>query len=87
MKTDASQPEVVNPSRLAVLERRAPAYVALDCETRAAVDTACAAYHLNRKEQTLRGWACLENGPIRPLRMHGRLMWPTAKLRELCGVA
>jgi hypothetical protein len=64
-----------------------PAFVSLDRETRAAVDTACAAYHLNRKQQTLRSWACLENGPLRPLRVHGRLMWPTAKLRELCGVA
>jgi hypothetical protein len=63
-----------------------PAFVSLDRETRAAVDTACAAYHLNRKQQTLRAWACLENGPLRPLRVHGRLMWPTAKLRELCGV-
>ena len=65
----------------------APAFVSLDRETRAAVDTATAAYHLNRQPQTLRGWACLENGPLRPLRMNGRLMWPTARLRELCGVA
>ena len=58
----------------------------LDRETRAAVETACAAFHLNRQPQTLRCWACLENGPLRPIRCHGRLMWPTAKLRELCGV-
>lgn len=64
-----------------------PAFVSLDRETRAAVDTATAAYHLNRQPQTLRGWACLENGPLRPLRMNGRLMWATARLRELCGVA
>lgn len=64
-----------------------PAFVALTAETRAAVDTATAAYHLNRQPQTLRGWASSERGPIRPLRVHGRLMWPTAKLRELCGVA
>ena len=65
----------------------APAFVSLDRETRAAVDTATAAYHLSRQPQTLRAWACLENGPLRPLRVHGRLMWPTARLRELCGVA
>ena len=64
-----------------------PAFVALERETRAAVDTATAAFHLTRQPQTLRGWACHEDGPIRPLRVHGRLMWPTAKLRELCGVA
>lgn len=62
-----------------------PPFVSLDRETRAAVDTAAAAYHLNRQPQTLRGWACLENGPLRPLRMHGRLMW-TSELRRLCGV-
>ena len=65
----------------------APAFVSLDRETRAAVDTATAAYHLNRQPQTLRGWACLENGPLRPMRCNGRLMWSTQKLRELCGVA
>lgn len=63
-----------------------PVFVSLDRETRAAVDTATAAYHLNRKQQTLRAWACLESGPLRPFRTHGRLMWPKEKLRELCGV-
>lgn len=82
-----TDPAVVNPARLASLERKTPAFVSLDLETRAAVDTATAAHHLNRQPQTLRAWACLENGPLRPIRMHGRLMWPTAKLRELCGVA
>jgi hypothetical protein len=86
METVTHHPEVVNAARLAALEHKAPAFVSLERETRAAVDTACAAYHLNRKTQTLRAWACLENGPLRPLRVHGRLMWPTAKLRELCGV-
>ena len=59
----------------------------LDRETRAGVETACAAFHLNREPQTLRIWACKENGPIRPRRVNGRLMWPTAELRKLCGVA
>lgn len=63
------------------------AFVSLDRETRAAVDTACAAYHLNRQPQTLRCWAVYESGPIRAFKVHGRLMWPTARLRELCGVA
>ena len=64
-----------------------PAFVSLDRETRAAVETACAAFHLNRQPQTLRGWACNEDGPLRPLRINGRLAWPTAELRKLCGVA
>lgn len=72
---------------LAHWEKKAPPFVSLANETRTAVDTACAAYHLNRQPQTLRCWATYEAGPIRAFRVHGRLMWPTAKLRELCGVA
>jgi len=64
-----------------------PSFVSLDRETRAGVETDCAAYHLNREPQTLRVWACKENGPLRPLRVNGRLMWPTSELRRLCGVA
>lgn len=58
----------------------------LDRETRAAVDTETAAYHLSREPQTLRVWACKENGPLRPLRVNGRLAWPTAEIRRLLGV-
>lgn len=64
-----------------------PAFVALAAETRTAVDTATAAYHLNRQPQTLRGWACHEDGPLRPIRLHGRLAWKTEDLRRLLGVA
>lgn len=63
-----------------------PAFVPLDRETRPAVDTATAAYYLSRQPQTLRAWACLENGPLRPVRVHGRLAWPVAELRRLLGV-
>lgn len=58
----------------------------LDRETRAALDTETAAYHLSREPQTLRVWACKGNGPIRPLRVHGRLAWPTAEIRRLLGM-
>ena len=58
----------------------------LERETRTAVDTETAAFHLSRKPQTLRLWACRENGPLRPLRVHGRLAWPTAEIRRLLGV-
>lgn len=54
-------------------------------ELRSALPTTEAAFHLNRAPQTLRLWACLENGPIRPLRIHGRLAWPVADLRRLVG--
>lgn len=61
--------------------------VALERETRSALPTPEAAYHLNRAQQTLRLWACLENGPLRPIRISGRLHWKTADLRRLLGVA
>lgn len=63
-----------------------PAFVSLDRETRAIVDTATAAFHLNRQPQTLRGWACREDGPLRPMRVNGRLAWPVADLRRVLGV-
>ena len=59
-------------------------YLPLDQETRAGVPTDVAAWHLNRRPQTLRVWACHENGPIRPRRVNGVLTWPVAELRKLC---
>lgn len=61
--------------------------VPLESERRTALPTPEAAHHLNRANQTLRRWACLENGPIRPIRVHGRLAWKTADIRALLGVA
>ena len=58
----------------------------LESVTRPTVDTAAAAYYLNRKAQTLRGHACHENGPIRPLRINGRLAWPVSELKRVLGV-
>ena len=60
-------------------------YPPIEHETRSAVDTACAAWHLNRQPQTLRSWACREDGPLRPIRVNGRLAWPTIALRNLLG--
>lgn len=55
---------------------------------REAVTTALAAKALNRSPQTLRKWACLENGPIRPVRINGRLAWPLDEIAALLnGVA
>ena len=65
-----------------------PAFVSLDRETRTAVDTACAAFHLCRQPQTLRAWAMRDGtGPLRPLRINGRLAWKTEDLRRVLGVA
>ncbi len=60
---------------------------ALEKETRFALSTAEAAHHLNRKPQTLRGWACSDDGPLRPLRINSRLAWPVAELKRVLGVA
>lgn len=61
--------------------------VPLDRETRSNLPTPEAAFHLNRAQQTLRLWAMRENGPIRPIRVNGRLAWPVADLRRLLQVA
>jgi hypothetical protein len=42
-----------------------------------------AAASINRRPQTLRRWACLEDGPIRPIRINGRLAWRVVDLRGL----
>ncbi len=55
----------------------------LDQENRSHVDTACAAFHLMRKPQTMRAYACLETGNIRPTRVNGRLAWAVADIRRL----
>lgn len=59
----------------------------LETVNRPAVDTAAAAYYLTRRPQTLRGWACHEDGPLRPIRIMGRLAWPVADIRRLLGVS
>jgi hypothetical protein len=61
--------------------------VPLAQETRATLPTAEAAFHLNRAQQTLRLWAMRDDGPIRCLRVHGRLQWPVAEIKRVLGVA
>lgn len=58
-------------------------FQSLEIETRSHVETACAAFHLTRKAQTLRAWASLENGPLRPRRIGGRLAWSVADIKRL----
>ena len=65
----------------------AQTFIPLALETRPAVDTAAAAHYLSRRPQTLRGWACLENGPLRPIRINGRLSWSIPAIKQLLGVA
>lgn len=58
-------------------------FLPLEQESRSHVETACAAFHLNRRPQTMRSWACFENGPLRAVRINGRLAWSTSQIRAL----
>lgn len=49
----------------------------------AVLPTDQAAAVINRAPQTLRKWACLECGPIRPIRINGRLAWKVSDLQAL----
>lgn len=62
-------------------------FTPLHTETRTAVPTDCAAFHLNREPQTLRLWSMSGSGPLRPLRINGRLAWPVAAIKRLLEVA
>lgn len=55
----------------------------LEDQTKPNLTTIEAAFYLNRKPQTLRGWACLSNGPIQPLHICGRLAWKTKEIKAL----
>ena len=52
-------------------------------ESRTAVPTEAAAFYLSRRPQTLRAWACLENGPLRPIRINGRLSWRVSDIQAV----
>ena len=58
----------------------------LELVNRPTVPTEQAAYYLLRRPQTLRGWACAEDGPLRPVRINGRLGWPVAGIKTVLGV-
>lgn len=49
--------------------------------------TAEAARALRRSPNTLRKWASLGEGPVRPRRIYGRLAWPRAEIEQLIGGA
>ena len=65
------------------MEKRTKVYPPIELEQRQRIPTNNTAYYLDKSPQTLRSWACLENGPIRPIRIHGRLFWPTAEIKKL----
>ena len=60
----------------------------LELVNRPTVPTEQAAYYLLRRPQTLRGWAMKDgSGPLRPIRVHGRLAWNVAAIKAVLGVA
>lgn len=61
--------------------------IPLALETRSALPTLEAAHHLNRAQQTLRLWAMRNDGPVKCLRINGRLAWPVAEIKALLGVS
>jgi hypothetical protein len=80
--------QVINPKSPATLETSTrQEFPPLELETRPTLGTAATAYYLRKARQTLRIWACKENGPIRPIRVGAHLHWKTSDIRKLLGVA
>ena len=80
MQTVTNQP--AQPATAAAHNLQA-AFPPLEQVTRSHVPTDQAAYYLMRRPQTMRAYACLENGPIRPIRINGRLAWNVAEIKSL----
>ena len=59
------------------------AVVEIDSESRSHVDTTTAARWLSRSPQTLRKWACYQDGPLRPQKVSGRLSWSVSEIRAI----
>lgn len=75
-----------NAGPLASIQRADCLHGPIEQLTRPVLTTAEAAHYLNRKQQTLRIWACRESGPIRPIRVHGRLGWRLSDVRRCLGM-
>lgn len=68
------------------MAQRAIQLTPLAQETRTALPTGEAAAQLCRAPQTLWLWACKESGPIRPIRLNGRLAWKVADIKRVLGL-
>ncbi|MFZ2387021.1 MAG: DNA-binding protein [Polaromonas sp.] len=58
-------------------------FIQLELENRPTVNTAAAAHYLHLAPQTMRLHACKESGPLRAIRINGRLHWRTEDIRRL----
>ncbi|MFL9996122.1 DNA-binding protein [Paraburkholderia sediminicola] len=63
-----------------------PQGLAAVAKGRDTISTVEAAHAINRKPQTLRKWASQENGPVKPVRINGRLDWRVIDLARLLNV-
>ena len=61
-------------------------FLPLEQVTTPTVTTDAAAHYLNRQPQTLRLWACKQNGAIQPLNIYGRLAWRVSDLKRVLGM-
>lgn len=78
------------PEKLSQAKRLSPerAYPDINSETLLRIPTDQAAHYLLRRPQTLRIWAMRDGvGPIRPIRINGRLAWPLHDIKRLLGVS
>lgn len=74
----------MKPATAAAAAPAAREFPPLSAVTRPVLDTDAAAYYLNRRPQTLRKWAMGDGlGPIRPVRIFGRLGWPVSEIRRV----
>ena len=66
-----------------------PQYLPLEQVTKPNLTTAELAFYSNMAAQTWRVKACYDTAPegLRPLRVCGKLAWPTAGAKKLLGVA
>lgn len=69
------------------MQTDSPPFPPLEGVTKPNLTTTETAFYLNRKPQTVRTWACLQTGPIRPRRTNGRLDWPTPEVKRIAGVS
>ena len=82
---------VVSRSRAAVVDcatgqhQFIPPFPPLELVSKPTLTTAELAYYFDRRPQTLRGWACHKDGPLKPRRINGVLAWPTDRAKALLG--
>lgn len=71
------------------MRRQQALYPPLETVTKPNLTTAELAWYSNMAEQTWRVKACYDTAPegLRPLRVCGKLAWPTAGAKKLLGVA